>query len=560
MSDVNLVASGARNHYRRNHRRALAAMTAADVQSPEDFAAMRTTLVTMAQEKGAEAVITMLVDVLGQARAQNTQLQVRVDQLLRQLYGRKSEKVSAAQLSLLLEGLGGQAPATVQAKPDATAGTGDVPQPAAPARKLGGRKPRRGLPDNLPRETKTVPVPAGDRVCAACGAEKTCIGHLKSEMLEFVPAHFKLVELQREKLACPKCESGVVTAPSEKVMDRGRPGPGLLANLLVEKFQDAMPLYRQAQAYARCGVSLSESTLGDWCAFGCDVIDPVAKRRAQQIVGSDYVRADDTTLRVLDRDHANGVKRGHMWAFVADHVVAFHYAPDWKAERVCDFLRGFTGDLQGDGYAGYEEILEPPEGQPPDVANKRRLGCGMHVRRKFEEAANGGDPRGAIALSYFKQIYRIEESCKADGLGPEARLARRQAESVPIVDDLYRWICALCPKEIPKTPLHKAMVYAINQEEYWRRCFSDGRFEIDNGETERQLRRVALGRKNYLFAGSDKGAERIAMAYSVLGTCHMNGVNPLAYLTDVIEKLQNGWPKARLDEILPDCWKPGLTR
>lgn len=539
-------------------------MQAEDVtESTEDLATMRKVLLGMAQEKGAEAVITMLVEVLGKARAQNTQLQVRLEQLLRQLYGRKSEKVSAAQLSLLLQGLGEQAPPSAQPSPDETAGDGDVAQPAERPRRLGGRKPRRELPANLPRETKTVPVPARERVCAMCGTDRQCIGHLKSEVLEFVPAHFKIVELLREKLACPKCESGVVTAPSEKVMDRGRPGPGLLANLLVEKFQDAMPLYRQAQGYERCGVSLSESTLGDWCAFGCDALEPVAKRLAQRIIGSDYIRADDTTLRVLDRDHVNGVKRGHMWAFVAGKLVAFHYAPDWKAERVSDFLRGFTGHLQGDGYAGFEEILEPPEGRPPDVPdvpNGRRLGCGMHLRRKFEEAANGGDPRGAIALSYFKQLYRIEEACKTEGLGPEARHARRQAESVPIVDELYRWIYELNPKEVPKTPLYKALVYAINQEEYWRRCFSDGRFEIDNGETERQLRRVALGRKNYLFAGSDKGAERIAVAYSVLGACHMNGVNPLAYLTDIIEKLQNGWPKARLDEILPDRWQPGLAR
>jgi transposase len=536
-------------------------MHAEDVtESSEDLATMRKALLGMAQEKGAEAVITMLVEVLGKARAQNTQLQARLEQLLRQLYGRKSEKVSTAQLSLLLQGLGEQAAASAPPSTEETAGDGDVAQPAERPRRLGGRKPRRELPANLARETKTVPVPARERVCARCGTDKQCIGHLKSEVLEFVPAHFKIVELLREKLACPKCESGVVTAPSEKVMDRGRPGPGLLANLLVEKFQDAMPLYRQAQGYERCGVSLSESTLGDWCAFGCDALEPVAKRLAQRIIGRDYIRADDTTMRVLDRDHVNGVKRGHLWAFVAGKLVAFHYAPDWKAERVSEFLRGFTGHLQGDGYAGFEEILEPPEGRPPDVPNERRLGCGMHLRRKFEEAANGGDPRGAIALSYFKQIYRIEETCKAEGLEPQARHARRQAESLPIVDDLYRWIYELYPKEVPKTPLYKALVYAVNQEEHWRRCFSDGRFEIDNGETERQLRRVALGRKNYLFAGSDKGAERIAVAYSVLGTCHMNGVNPLAYLTDIIEKLQNGWPKTRLDEILPDCWQPGLTR
>ena len=529
-------------------------------QTPEDLAAMRHVLVAMAEEKGAEEVITMLIDLLANARAHNTQLQVRLEKALRQLYGRKSEKVSTAQLSLLLQGLSEPAPEAVQDEADEAAGKGDVPQPKDSPRRLGGRKPRRDLPANLPRETKTVPVPAGHRVCALCGTDKVCIGHLKSEVLEFVHAHFKIVELLREKLACPKCESGVVTAPSEKVMDRGRPGPGLLANLLVEKFQDSMPLYRQAQGYERYGVSLSESTLGDWAAFGCDVLEPVAKRVGQLIVREDYVQADDTGLKVLDRDHVNGVKRGHMWAFVAGRLVAFHYAPDWTAERASDFLRGFRGRLQGDGYAGFEEMLEPPEGEPPEIDEDRRLGCGMHVRRKFEEAATAGDARGAIALAFIKKLYRIEEACKADGLEPVARHARRQAESIPILDDLYRWIHELEPTVVPKTPIQKAVGYAINQEERWRRCFADGRFEIDNGEPERQLRRVAIGRKNYLFAGSDKGAQRIAVAYTLLGTCHMNGANPLAYLTDIIEKLQNGWPQARLDEILPDRWQPSLAR
>jgi transposase len=198
--------------------------------------------------------------------------------------------------------------------------------------------------------------------------------------------------------------------------------------------------------------------------------------------------------------------------------------------------------------------------EPPEIDEGRRLECGMPIRRKSEEAATAGDARGAIALAFFEKLYRIEEARKTDRFEPEARHARRQAESIPILDDLYRWIHELEPTVVPKTPIEKAVGYAINQEERWRRCFADGRFEIDNGEPERQLRRVAIGRKNYLFAGSNKGAERIAMAHTLLGTCHMNGVNPLAYLTDIIDKLQNGWPQACLDELHPDRWQPGLTR
>ena len=264
MSRANILASDDRDEYRGNRHRAVASMLTEDAaQTSQDLAAIRRALVVMAEEKGAEEVITMLIDLLANARAHNTQLQVRLEKALRHPYGRKSERVSTAQLSLLLEGLSEAALDAAQDAADEAAEAGDVSQPKESPRRLGGGKPRRELPGNPPREMKTVPVPARHRVCAACGTEKACIGHLKSEVLEFVPAHFKIVELLREKLACPKCESGVVTAPSEKVMDRGRPGPGLLANLLPEKFQDSMLLHRQAQGYERCGVSLSESTLGD---------------------------------------------------------------------------------------------------------------------------------------------------------------------------------------------------------------------------------------------------------------------------------------------------------
>lgn len=351
----------------------------------------------------------------------------------------------------------------------------------------------------------------------------------------------------------------MATAPSDKVMDRGRPGPGLLAHLLVKKLQDAMPLYRQAQDYARSGMKLSPSTLGDWASFGLDVLAPIAERIHQRVFADFYVRADDTGLRVLDRDHPQGVKRGHIWAFVGSAqsapLVAFAYAPSWEAEHPAALLQDFTGFLQGDGYAGYAAMLRDDDGQRI-VPEERQLGCGMHLRAKFEKAAAAGDARAAIALAYFKAIYRIEASCKDDRLSPEARQARRDELSLPKVNDLYGWIRELQPQLVPNTPLYAAVTYALHQELLWRRCFSDGRFEIDNGEVERQLRRVPLGRKNYLFAGSDKGAERLAIGYTVFGSCHLHGVNPLAWATDVIEKLQRGWPNARIDELLPDAWAP----
>jgi hypothetical protein len=268
------------------------------------------------------------------------------------------------------------------------------------------------------------------------------------------------------------------------------------------------------------------------------------------------MQADDTGLRVLDKKDPRGVKRGHLWCFVGDQRwVVFRYAPDWKAEHPGEFLRGFEGYVQGDGYAGYNKAVGPPGEREPVVSPDRRLGCGMHVRRKLKQAAKGGDARGAVAMSYFRKLYDIERSCKEEQLDPDERLARRQELSEPVLDELYDWVEQLHPSLVPGTPLYKATTYALNQKAPFLRCFTDGRFEIDNGEPERQIRRVATGRKNYLFAGSDAGAERMAILYTLLANCHLHGVNPQAYLTDVVVKLQNGWPMSRIDELLPQFWR-----
>jgi len=537
---------------------------------PDDLLDVRRKFEQLAAEGRVSDLIDLVVELLARMRDTNNSLTVRLQNALRELYGRKSQKVSAEQLSSMLASLGPDVPASAAeaaagsteagAPPAATKPeSGLVPTPPEPPKPPRGRGGRAPLPKTLPRRQRKVAVPEEERVCPRCGAARVCIGFRDSGVvLEFVAAHFEVIEEQREKLACPRCpEEGVATAPSEKVMDRGRPGPGLLANILVEKFVDAMPLYRQAQQYDRDGVSLAPSTLGDWAAFGIDALAPIADRILERVLGDFYVRADDTGMRVLDRDHPNGVKRGHIWSFVGSEerapLVAFAYAPTWKADHPAALLQSFTGYFQGDGYAGYGAMLRDDDGTRI-VPEDRRLGCGMHIRAKFESAAKTGDARAAVALAYFKAIYRVEASCKEDRLSFEARKARRDEQSVPKVDELYRWIHDLHPRLVPNTPLYTATQYALNQEAAWRRCFTDGRFEIDNGEVERRIRRVAIGRKNYLFAGSDKGAERLAIAYTVFGSCDMHGINPLVWARDVIGKLQDGWPMARLDELLPDRW------
>ena len=296
----------------------------------------------------------------------------------------------------------------------------------------------------------------------------------------------------------------------------------------------------------------------EWLAFGIAVLRPIAWEIKRRVFRSPYIFLDDTTLRVQDRKDPRGIRKGRLWCAVASDTpyVAFVYKPDWCAKHAADFLRGYQGFVHGDGYAGYAASLGPPGSEELVVPHDRRLGCGMHVRRKFESASEGGEVRALVALAYFRKLYAIEATCKDEGLSADARLERRRALSLPVLQELYAWIEQLHPNVVPGTPLHKATTYALNQREYFERCFTDGRFEIDNGEAERQIRPLKLGEKNYLFASSENGATDIADARTIINTCKRAGVDPLAYATDVITKLQRGWPKRRIEELLPDRWTP----
>jgi transposase len=382
---------------------------------PDDVQDVGKLLRAMAAEGRVEALIDLVLRLLFDVRTKNSALELRLQKALRALYGRKSQKVSAEQLALLLGELGAEGPA-------ATAAAGDVEVPAPPALPEAPPKGRRGrspLPAGLPREERVVPVPEAERHCAACGAEKRGMGFVTSEVLEFVPGHVRVLEEKREKLACRTCEGEVAVAPTEKVSDRGRPGPGLLAQLLVDKDQDAMPLYRQVQAFARLGVDLPTSTVGTWNAFACDVLTPVADLVRSRVLSSFVVSVDDTGLRVLDRDHPNGVKKGHVWAFVAGGLVAYTYTADWSADGPAKWLSDFDGFVQGDGYAGYEAQLKGAAG--PVVAEARRLGCMMHLRSKFEETLRAGDLRAAVALEHVKALYEVERRAKGDSAPSSAK-------------------------------------------------------------------------------------------------------------------------------------------
>jgi len=551
--------------------------------------AVRVRLRELADEGRIDDVVNLAVELMGQIADANTALEARLFTALRRLYGRRSETIDAAQLALFLAQLGEDAvpegaklaePAAPElAAPEPPPPGPPVPPPAPPPKKK--RPQKLPLPAHLPREPYIVPVPDAERACPSCNGERHTLGYVDSEVLEFRPAHFVVLVPRREKLVCRPCEGEVTIADDDKLATRSRPGPALLADLIVSKWRDSLPLERQSDRYKRLGVVLAPSTLGDWAALGLDLLAPIARRIAQRILLSSYVQADDTSLKVLDPSRKPAVKRGHLWAFVAMEIrlVSFLFAPNWAADKPAEFLRLFGGHLQGDDYAGFAKILaandkakregrvQTDDGDNQDdedcdatpLSRDRKLGCGMHIRRKFEAAAKLGDPRGAIALSFFRKIYAVEAMCKSGGLDTTARHEARRSQSLPLVDEFYRWVSELHPKLIPKSPIYVAARYALAQREVWVRCFSDGRFEIDNGEVERQIRPIALGRNNWLFAGSDAGAVRAAIAFSILGSCRMHGLDPFAYVLDVLRKLAAGWPMSRIDELLPDAWRPAAA-
>jgi len=499
-----------------------------------------------------DEALGMVESLLAQLRARNTELELQILKLRKHQFGQRSEKVDPGQLALFLaqaQAESKEIDAAVKAILDATAPGPETPIPAPKPRPRQGHG-RKQLPAHLPREEVILEPAAKEKICATCGGEKACIGYERSEVLEFVPASFKVIEYARAKCACRKCGEGVVIAPpAAKPIDGGLPGPGLLAHVLVSKYKDHLPLHRLSGIYARSGVDLKASTLGDWVAAGTDGLDPIARAIWRNALVAHLLQSDDTGLKVLDKDHPNGVKRGHLWVYLGDGKwCAFVYTPDWKGEWPQSFLAERKGWTQVDGYAGYNDLFTR------DGATAIEVSCWAHARRGFVETLEAGDLRAAIPVELVRKLYAIERAAADAGEDHEARLERRQREAPPIIDALAKWMADTYNTEPPKSPLAKACYYAIARWEGLKRFLEDGRLPLDNTASERALRQVAVGRNNYLFAGSDQGGERAAIAYTVIGTCMLAGIDPLAYLTDVFQKLAAGWPHRRLDELLPPNW------
>lgn len=462
-------------------------------------------------------------------------LKLQLDKLRRRQFGRSSEKLAEQieQLELRLQAL--EEP------------TGRTVTPAPVSRKLSARKPsRRPLPGHLPRDVVTH---SPNNHCPDCGGILKRLGEDVSEVLEYVPARFKVTRHVRPKLSCGCCQS-IVQAPAvSRPIEGGMAGPGLLSHVLVSKYADHLPLYRQSMIYAREGVDLGRSTLADWVAQLGRLLDPLGQALGRHVLGGTTLHADDTPIPVL-APGLGRTKTGRLWTYVRDErpagqdtppAVWFQYSSDRKGIHPQQHLKHYRGALHADGYAGFNHLYLT--GEVIEVA------CWAHVRRKFYDIMQStASPIATEAIERIAMLYAIEKDIR--GKPPDHRKATRQARTGPLLAELNAWLHEQLTQVSAKSSLAQAIGYTLPRWTALTRYLADGRLEIDNNAAERSIRPVALGRKNYLFVGSDAGGERAALIYSLLGTARLNDINPQDYLTYIIERIADH-PINRVDELLP---------
>lgn len=510
-----------------------------------DLDQVRTVLTELLDDGKKDEVLSVVLSLLGKMVSENRGLADQLADLV-SATRRKSEKIDPKQLLLMLESLAPEerGPAELPEKTETV---------REHVRRRKGTRPtgRHPLPAHLPVEERIHDPAAGDLVCTGCGTDKKCIGSEKSDVLEYVPASLKVIRDVRRKWACPRgCERNVVIADVvDKPIEGGLPGPGLLSHLLVSKYRNHLPLNRLVNVYEQWGVVLARSTLCDWVRGAAELLEPVSDAIYAQAIRSHVLQVDDTGLCVLDRSRPDGSKRGHMWALVGDRTtIAFRYTETWKGESARALLVGREGWLQADAYKGFDRLFTAAGSKVREVA------CWAHCRRKFKEALDGGDVRAAVMIERIGKLFAIERVATEHGADVTTRLALRQERSRPIIDSIGPWIAKMYNSEPPKSPLTKGLTYTINQWTALTRFLEDGALQLDNNAAERALRAVAVGRKNWLFAGSDEGAQRAAIVYTVIATCVAGGIDPWTYLRDVLETLAGDFPMRRVAELLPQAW------
>jgi transposase len=492
-----------------------------DVQTlPDDPSALKDLVVSLASELKYRDILI-------------EKLKHQLVGLRRQQFGARSESLDQLELTLEEEEIARAC--EVPAEQAASAPTGEK-----------RRSKRRPLPDHLPRH-ETV-LPPGDS-CFSCGGRLKQLGQDVTEELEYIPGRFIVNRIVRPRMACACCETFHQADLPSRPIERGRPGPGLLAHVLVNKYADHLPLYRQSRIFGREGIDLDRSTLADWVGQSTRLLEPLADAIGRHVRDGQAIFADDTPVK-LQAPGTGKTRTARLWAYARDEspwagtappAAWYQFSTDRKSDRPSGHLKDYEGWMHADGYAGFEELYRS--------GRVREVACMAHTRRKFVDVQQS--QASVIAEEAIKRIadlYAVEK--QARGKPPDERVRIRQQKAKPILDDLETWLAAQLAGISRKTPLADAIRYAITRLKRLRPYIDNGILELDNNTVERAMRPIALGRKNYLFMGSERGGKSAAIAYSLIETAKLNGVDPQAWLTDVLDRIADH-KITRIDELLP---------
>jgi transposase len=396
---------------------------------------------------------------------------------------------------------------------------------------------RLALPSHLHREEHII-EPAED----ITGARK--IGEVVTEVLEYTPGKFYVEKYVRPKYVLSKEERIVIGELPSLPIPRGNAGPGLLAHLLISKFVDHLPFYRQVQQFKRQDIDIAESTINGWFTSSCRLLEPLYEKLVKKVQQSSYLMADETPIPVQTKDKPGSTHKGFHWVYYAprEKLVCFDYRKGRGREGPDEFLELFRGFLQADGYNAYN-IYEKKDGIT-------LFGCMAHARRKFEKAKENDPERAGYVLERMQKLYQTEREARDKGMSPDQRRELRLEQSLPVIQELEKWMKEQLPEVLPKSPIGQAISYTLGLWNRLTRYIENGQVEIDNNLIENSIRPVALGRKNYLFAGSHEAAQQAAMIYSFLGTCKINNIEPFTWLKDTLQRIPDHSIQ-KLDELLP---------
>ena len=525
---------------------------------PDDPAALKAIIASLEAENAKLSATLRAHDLLVQT------LRTRIAKLQKQAFGKSSEKIEREieQLELALEDL-----QVAMAEANETVGPdGDAEEDIATSNegtseeKLPRRRPR--ISKDAPRERRELDP--GDK-CPDCGGDLRVLGEDVSELIDMIAAQLKVIEIARIKKSCRRCEKIVQEPAPSRPIPRSMAGPGLLAYILTSKFDDHVPLYRQHEIFERMGADIPDTTLVDWCGAAMRTLAPLIERIEADVMTSDILHADDTPIRVLDRSAKSkglgkGVKQGRIWTYVRDQRpwagqappgAVYYFSPDRKGEHPRKHLKNSAGILQADAYTGFKALYET---RADGSAQFREAACWAHLRRDFHDIWTGTKSEIAKeALDRIGQLYDIERDIK--GLTADERYAVRKRKTKPKVEAFHAWAEAQLTRIPGKSDLAKAFRYGISRWSSFTLFLEDGRVAIDNNAAERGMRPIGVGRRNWLFAGSDTGGETLARAMTIIETAKMNGLDPQAYLTDVLSRIHDHKIN-KLDELLPWKWAP----